>query len=126
MAETPSLSGLLLRGLRGRCPRCGEGRLFAGFLDVTSECPACRLNLAEHDAGDGPAVAGTFILGAGIVGPAAMLELTLAPPLWVHAVLWGPLAIGGTLALLRPLKGMTVALQYRYRGLDEPTRPGGL
>ena len=126
MTPTPTLFGLLLRGLRGRCPRCGEGRLFDGYLQVAGECPACRLNLAEHDAGDGPAVAATFILGAGIVGPAAFLELTVAPPLWVHAVLWGPLVIAGTLAVLRPLKGITVALQYRYRGLDEPPRLGGL
>lgn len=126
MTPTPPLFGLLLRGLRGRCPRCGEGRLFDGYLQVAGECPACRLNLAEHDAGDGPAVAATFILGAGIVGPAALLELTVAPPLWVHAVLWGPLVIAGTLAVLRPLKGITVALQYRYRGLDEPPRLGGL
>ncbi|WP_316979617.1 DUF983 domain-containing protein [Shumkonia mesophila] len=126
MTPTPPLLGLLLRGLRGRCPRCGEGRLFDGYLQVAGECPACRLNLAEHDAGDGPAVAATFILGAGIVGPAAFLELTVAPPLWVHAVLWGPLVIAGTLAVLRPLKGITVALQYRYRGLDEPPRLGGL
>jgi uncharacterized protein (DUF983 family) len=126
MAAAPSLGSLLLRGLRGRCPRCGEGRLFDGFLEVAGECPACRLGLAEHDSGDGPAVAATFILGAGVVAPAALLELAVAPPLWVHAVLWGPLVIGGTLVLLRPLKGVTVALQYRYRGLDEPARPGGL
>jgi uncharacterized protein (DUF983 family) len=122
----PAIATLLWRGLAGRCPRCGRGRLFDGFLKVAPACPVCRLGLAGHDAGDGPAVAATFILGTVVVGLAALLELTVAPPLWVHAVLWGPLVVGGSIGILRPLKGATIAIQYRYRSVDEPTPPGGV
>lgn len=121
----PTTTALLLRGFAGRCPRCGTGRLFDGFLTVAPACPVCHLGLAEHDAGDGPAVAATFILGAVVVGLAALLELTLEPPLWVHVVLWGPVVIGGSVGILRPLKGATIAIQYRYRSVDTPTPPGG-
>jgi len=126
---TPASRGtpaILLSGLTGHCPRCGSGKLFDGFLKVADACPACGLGFSGHDAGDGPAVAATFILGAVVVGLAAWLELALSPPLWVHAVLWGPLIVGGSAAILRPLKGVTVALQYRYRAVDEPQRPGGV
>lgn len=125
MAAAPPLSALLLRGARGRCPRCGKGRLFAGLLRVADACPACRLGLTEHDAGDGPAVAATFVLGVAVAPLAAFVELAAAPPLWLHVALWGPLVIGGTPLFLRPLKGAAVALQYRYRSLEQPTPPGG-
>lgn len=125
-APVPTLGTLLLRGFAGRCPHCGRGRLFSGFLIVAPACPACGLGFAEHDAGDGPAVAATFIIGTLAVGLAAWLELTMSPPLWVHAVLWGPLVVGGSILVLRPLKGATVAIQYRYRSVDTPTPPGGV
>ena len=66
-----------------------------------------------------------FILGFAVVGAALAVELAFQPPLWLHAVLWGPVILGGTLLLLRPAKGLTVALQYRFRSTDEPTKPGG-
>lgn len=115
---------VLMRGLRGRCPRCGNGHLFTGFLDVAESCDRCGLSLSNHDAGDGPAVFGIFILGFGVTGLAAAVEYLFSPPLWVHVVLWFPITIGGAVALLRPLKGLTIALQYRYRAVDEPERPG--
>lgn len=126
ISERPSLAALLGRGVRGRCPRCGRGRIFDGLLEIAEACPACRLALFGHDAGDGPAVFAIFILGTLVAGLAAWLEIAESPPLWVHAVLWGPLVIGGTFALLRPLKGLAVALQYRYRAVDEAERPGGI
>ncbi len=70
-------------------------------------------------------MAGIFILGFGITGLAWGLERWLSPPLWVHAVLWIPLTVIATVALLRPLKGLTIAVQYRVRSVDEPGRPGG-
>jgi len=70
-------------------------------------------------------VAAIFILGFGIVGLAWLVEILLTPPLWVHAVLWLPLTLALTLMLLRPLKGLTIAIQYRVRAVDEPERPGG-
>ena len=120
-----SLGNVLVRGVAGRCPRCGRGKLFDGYLTVADRCEVCGLNLAGHDAGDGPAVFGIFILSFLIVGVAGMVEYLYSPPLWVHAVLWLPLTLAGTLMLLRPLKGIAVVLQYRYRSVEEPERPGG-
>jgi uncharacterized protein (DUF983 family) len=119
-----STAAMLLSGTRGRCPRCGQGRLFNGFLTIADRCSVCGLGLGGHDAGDGPAVFAIFILGFGICGLAAVVEYLFTPPLWLHAALWLPLTLLGTVALLRPLKGLTVALQYRFRAVDEPERPG--
>jgi uncharacterized protein (DUF983 family) len=82
------------------------------------------LSFRGHDAGDGPAVFVIFILGFAVVGLAGVVEYLFRPPLWLHAVLWLPATIAGTLVLLRPLKGLTVALQYRFRSVEEAERPG--
>jgi uncharacterized protein (DUF983 family) len=112
-------------GLRGRCPRCGEGRLFAGFLQVGESCPACGLDYAFADSADGPAVFAILIVGFIVAGAALVTEIAWQPAMWIHAVLWGPLVVGLSLALLRPLKGLAVALQYVNRAsegqLDRPT-----
>lgn len=111
-------------GLRGRCPRCGKGGLFDGFLGVADRCPICALGFGGHDAGDGPAVFGIFILGFGVVGLAGIVEYLFSPPLWLHMALWTPLILGGGLLMLRPLKGLMIAIQYRYRSIDDPEQPG--
>lgn len=102
-------------GLRCRCPRCGEGPLFRGLLEVRTRCAVCDLDLKAQDSGDGPAVFVILILGFIVVGLALWVELRYEPPFWVHALLWGPLIIGGSLAMLRPLKATMIALQYRHR-----------
>ena len=102
-------------GMRGRCPRCGEGRLVKGFLDVAPRCVACGLDFSFADAGDGPAVFIMMIVGFIVVGLALFVEFTFSPPYWVHAILWIPLVIGLSLGLLRPLKGFLIAQQYRHR-----------
>jgi len=102
-------------GLTCRCPRCGRGRLFRGFLDVADRCEVCGLDFRSHDSGDGPAVFIILILGFVVVGLALWLELTFAPPLWVHLVLWFPLILGGSIGLLRPFKATLIALQYRHK-----------
>jgi len=101
--------------MRGRCPRCGEGRLFKGFLEVAPRCPACGLDFSFADSGDGPAVFIMMIVGFIVVGLALYVEFTFSPPYWVHAVLWIPLVIGLSLGLLRPLKGFLIAQQYKHR-----------
>jgi uncharacterized protein (DUF983 family) len=80
--------------------------------------------LAGHDTGDGPAVFGIFILGFAVTGLAIWIEYLFAPPLWLHALVWTVVTVAGAVALLRPLKGMLIALQYRYRSVEEPERPG--
>jgi uncharacterized protein (DUF983 family) len=99
----------------GRCPRCGEGRLFAGLLDIAPACGACGLDLSEHDAGDGPAVAGIFLLGTLTVIGAFLVEFRLEPPFWVHLVLWPALLLPGSVGLMRLAKAALVWLQWRHR-----------
>jgi uncharacterized protein (DUF983 family) len=103
--------------LLGRCPRCGRGALFKGLLTVNERCPACGLDLAAQDAGDGPAVFVILILGALVVGLAIWVEVKFEPPIWVHIVLWTPFTLGVALLLLRPLKAALIVLQYRHREL---------
>ena len=102
-------------GLAGRCPRCGDGRLFQGFLKVRPRCEVCGLDLAFADSGDGPAVFVTLFAGFIVLGIALWTELVYEPPLWVHLVIFLPLTVIVCLSLLRPLKGIMVALQYRNR-----------
>jgi uncharacterized protein (DUF983 family) len=105
-------------GLKCRCPRCGEGRLYEGFLTVAERCTVCGLDLQKADSGDGPAVFIIFILGFIVVPLALLLESAVAPPLWLHLVIWPPVIVGGALALLRPAKGILIALQFRHRASE--------
>jgi uncharacterized protein (DUF983 family) len=111
---------VLQAALLCRCPRCGEGSLFSGLLNVRPTCPACGLDLSAQDAGDGPAVFVIFFLGMIVVGLAAWVELKFGPPLWVHMLLWTPLIVVGAIAMLRPLKAGLIALQYRHNILHHP------
>ena len=100
-------------GLACRCPNCGQGKLFAGFLGLADACAACGLDYSRADAGDGPAVFVILLLGAAVVFLALMVEIRYTPPLWLHAMIWPPLILGGALAMLRPMKATMIALQYR-------------
>ena len=99
-------------GLAGRCPRCGEGRLFRGFLSVAPACEHCGLDFAFADAGDGPAVFVTLFAGFLVLGMALWVELAYEPPFWIHLLVFAPLTLIVCLAILRPLKGLLVAMQY--------------
>jgi uncharacterized protein (DUF983 family) len=105
-------------GVRGRCPRCGEGKLFAGFLDLAPRCERCSLDYGFIDAGDGPAVFVILFAGLVVVGAALVVEVVYEPPFWLHALLWGPLILIVTLAPLRIVKGLLVALQYRNKAAE--------
>jgi uncharacterized protein (DUF983 family) len=106
------------RGLRGRCPACGQGRLFKGFLDLRPACEHCGLDFSFADAGDGPAVFVILIGGAIVVFAALMTEVVFQPPYWVHAALWLPLILLVTLGPLRPIKGLLIALQYHHKAAE--------
>ena|SRR5690606_26679884 len=105
-------------GLSGRCPRCGEGRLFSGFLKLAKRCANCGLDYGFADAGDGPAVFVILIIGFVVVGLALWLDVTFSPPLWVHLLLWVPLTIVLSLAALKLIKGVLIALQYRNKAAE--------
>lgn len=100
-------------GLQGCFPRCGRGKLFDGFLKLKPHCSACGLDYAFADAGDGPAVFVMLIVGFLIIGLALWFDSVFAPPVWLHALIWLPLTVILSLVLLRKLKGIMVALQYR-------------
>lgn len=103
------------RGLLGRCPRCGEGKLFDGFLTLRPACDKCGLDYSFADAGDGPAVFVILIGGALVVLAALFTEVVYQPPYWVHAALWLPMILIVTLVPLRMLKGLLIALQYHHK-----------
>ena len=105
-------------GLSCRCPRCGKGKLFQGFIEVRPSCAVCGLDYAFVDAGDGPAVFVILIAGFVVVGAALIVEVRYHPPYWVHAVLWGPLILLVTLLPLRLLKSLLIALQYHHKAAE--------
>lgn len=105
-------------GMRGCCPRCGQGRLFAGFLQLSDTCDHCGLDFEFADSGDGPAVFVILIVGFVIVAAALIVEVVYQPSYWVHAAIWLPLTLGLALGVLRPLKGMMVAQQYRTKAQE--------
>jgi len=111
----PTLLRSALRGLACRCPRCGEGRLYAGFLSLRQSCTHCGLDYAFIDSGDGPAVFIILIAGAIVVGAALIVEVKYQPPFWVHAALWGPSILATTLLPLRPMKSLLIALQFHHK-----------
>lgn len=106
---------LLPVALLGRCPRCGRGPLFSGLLTVREACPACGLDLKAHDSGDGPAMAGIFVVGAVVVVAALVTDVKYEPPLWVHAAIWPVVILALSVGVMRVAKAALVALQYRHR-----------
>lgn len=109
-------------GLLGRCPRCGKGRLFKGFLSLYDRCAHCGLDYSFANSGDGPAVFIILIAGFIVTGLALFVEVSYQPPLWVHAALWLPLGLALPLLLMRPFKATLLALQYRFHA--EESRHG--
>ncbi len=110
----PDLSPLAT-GLRGSCPRCGRGRLFAGYLTVADRCEACGLDYGFAEAGDGAAWFVMLVAGGLAVAGALFVEIAWQPSYWIHALVAIPLAVLLPLALLRPVKGVLIAQQYRTK-----------
>lgn len=105
-------------GLKGRCPRCGEGNLFDGFIAVGRRCPKCELDYSYADAGDGPAVFVILIIGFVVVGAALWTEVNINPPLWLHLAIWLPLTVVLSLGALRLIKGVLLTLQYSKQAAE--------
>ena len=106
-------------GLACKCPRCGKGKLFSGFLDVGKKCASCGLDYSGVDSGDGPAVFVIFVIGFLVVGLAFWFEMTFQPPYWLHLVIWMPLIPLGSIGLLRPFKATLIALQYKHKATQD-------
>ncbi|MGY6710579.1 MAG: DUF983 domain-containing protein [Rhizobiaceae bacterium] len=113
--EQRSLWRAMSRGFMGRCPHCGEGKLFGAFLKVNDRCEACGEEYHHHRADDLPAYIVIVIVGHLVVSKFVLLEMTMDLSLWIHMVIWGPLTIFLSLALLQPVKGAVVGLQWANR-----------
>ena len=98
-----------------RCPNCGRAPLFTGFLKVVDRCPACGFDFTALNTGDGAAVFVMQIAGGLVVFTALFVEIALSPPMWVHLLIFLPLVLGLSLGLMRPGKGVMIALQMRNR-----------
>ena len=123
MADAARSLAPLRTGLACRCPRCGKGKLFQGFLNLRPRCEACGLDFDFAEAGDGPAVFIILIAGFVVVAAALIVEFKYGPPFWVHAVLWLPLIFATTLLPLRPMKGLMIALQYHHKAAEGQAGP---
>jgi uncharacterized protein (DUF983 family) len=115
MQQNGPTTSVVAAGLKGRCPRCGRGALFRNGLVLREKCDSCGLSYAFADSGDGPAVFAIFILGFLVLGGALLVEFRLGPPFWVHVVLWGLVTPALAFVLLRSLKGVLIALQYKHQ-----------
>ena len=111
----PTLSESALRGIACKCPRCGKGRIYSGFLTLRPSCEVCGLDFAFMDSGDGPAIFMIMIAGAIVVGAALIVEVKYQPPFWLYAALWLPLIAATTLLPLRSMKSLLIALQYHHK-----------
>ena len=102
----------LLSGAAGRCPNCGEGHLFEGFLKVSPGCEACGFDLAAADSGDGPAVFVIMIAGFIVAFGALFTMVAGQTPVWLTLLIWLPMTLVIVLVLLRPMKGLMLAAQF--------------
>jgi uncharacterized protein (DUF983 family) len=109
------------RGFRGRCPRCGEGKLFRAFLKVGNNCSACGLDFTPHRADDLPAYLVIVIVGHIVMPLALWIETDYAPAVWLQLAIYLPLTVVLSLGLLQPVKGAVVGFQWamRMHGFDE-------
>ena len=103
----------MTRGALGRCPCCGQGRLFSGYLRVVDACESCGTPLGHMRADDAPPYFTIFIAGHLLLPGVFWIEKAYQPAMWIHMAVWLPLfAIVCTL-LLRPVKGATLAWMMR-------------
>ena len=115
------------RGFRCRCPRCGEGKMFRAFLKTANNCSVCGLDFTPHRADDLPAYLVIVIVGHIVVPIALSIETNYSPAVWLQLSIYLPLTFVLSLALLPPVKGAVVGLQWalRMHGFDE-NAPGGI
>jgi len=116
----------LKRGVCGRCPRCGEGKLFRAFLKVDNNCSSCGLDFTPHRADDLPAYLVIVIVGHIVVPLALMIETNYSPPVALQLAIYLPVTFVASLALLQPVKGAVVGLQWalRMHGFDDNASDG--
>ncbi|MBL8530553.1 MAG: DUF983 domain-containing protein [Hyphomonadaceae bacterium] len=105
-------------GLRRRCPRCGEGPVFAGYLRFADRCAVCGADFKAADAGDGPAVFVILVVGAVVAPLLIILQFGLHLPGWVALAATMAAAVGLCLALLPPFKALLFAFQWKHKARE--------
>jgi uncharacterized protein (DUF983 family) len=105
-------------GLMLRCPQCGQGGVFQGYLKFRDHCRACGADFRAADAGDGPAVFVILIVGAIVAPLLFILQFVLDLPAWLALTLTMIAAIGLCLALLPPFKSVLFALQWKHKARE--------
>lgn len=125
-AEKRNTWQAIKRGMRCRCPNCGEGRMFSRFLKVAPSCPACGEDLSHHRADDLPPYLTIVIVGHIVVTAILFVFGRWEWPTIVHLFVWLPLTLVLCLALLQPTKGAVVGLQWalRMHGFARTARNG--
>ena len=108
-------------GFLCRCPECGEGPLFSGFLTVVERCAVCGFDFTRLNTGDGAAIFVMQIAGGIVVFGALFVQVAYNPPIWAMLMAALPLVAGLSLGLMRPGKGVMIALQMR----SSPNGGGG-
>lgn len=123
------LGTAMARGFRGRCPVCGEGKLFAGYLAIAPTCSACGEAFHHHRADDLPPYLTILVVGHVVVSGLLITERLYRPEIWIQMAIWLPLTAGLALAVIRPIKGAVVGLQWALRmhgfGRTLPNPTGG-
>src|SRR6478736_5370013 len=114
------------RGLRGRCPRCGQGRLFRAFLKTADHCSSCGQDFTPHRADDLPAYLVIVIVGHMVVPTILWIETNYTTPAWLSYAAYLPFTFFASLGLLQPVKGAVVGLQWalRMHGFDDNPTDG--
>lgn len=126
VAALPPLTTMLKRGAMNRCPVCGVGEVFRGYLAVVPACRHCAAPLGQVRADDAPPYFTIFIVGHVLLPGVFWVEKAYQPPMWLHMVVWLPLFTLACLVLLRPIKGATVGLMLRLGfGGEEEAAPQG-
>jgi uncharacterized protein (DUF983 family) len=121
IGEKRDLWSAMKRGFRCRCPRCGEGKLFRAFLKTANDCSVCGLDFTPHRADDLPAYLVIVIVGHIVVPIALWIETNYSPAVWLQLATYLPLTFIMSLALLQPVKGTVVGLQWalKMHGFDD-------
>ncbi|MAP18906.1 MAG: DUF983 domain-containing protein [Aurantimonas coralicida] len=105
----------LVNGFRCHCPNCGEGKLFRSYLRSVDDCSVCGQEIHHHRADDLPPYLTIFIVGHIVVALFMGIEASYDLSMWTHLAMWVPVTLVLSLALLQPLKGATIGLQWSLR-----------
>ena len=109
---------VLSTGLAGRCPQCGEGKLYRSLLKPVEYCSICGLDMSFAEEGDGPAVLVILLLGGVIAGLVLAFENMFHPPLWLHVMIWIPVTFALSIYALKIMKGIMIAAQFKTKAAE--------